>query len=671
MKADGQLWYLMINRERVGPITEDDVREKYAAREIGPRTYAWTPGQKKWERLFNIRELYSSDTLRGTGAHATVAPLESTSKFKETLPMPMLGDGDEGLPPAAPTDLDDELEEVDPHAVTTQWDPEEVEAVLREVDARAANAANTAPTILDPVDPEPEELVVAEPEAAEPELLEPKPKQLEDELAMLFGRSGPAPDHATGPKPRQTGPKPAVNPEPERESSVPAVKLEEPPVREPSAPAVKLEEPPVREPSSPAVKREVPADSEGDRLTDSDPLTAADPEPESTAQQLFGEDLDAPKEPQSRLLGQRSEDSVLFSRDQLTDLAQNLGYGSDDGNNENSLVDIKPLAADSLFDISGDDNEIKPLAVTAPASNILFPDEPPKRKSSLASMLLVSFLGILLAFGAIVGVLYLVSPNLIRAIVEGKLDQQLAGGARPGDPPVKAPAAPAAVAPATPATGDEPPKAEGEATDTVPARESAAPAARVRRPGKKWARHKSKGSGKLARAVPVDPARTSGEVKAKAPPPRTALRGTVPVAPAKKPAARAKGGDELDRLIDGALGGKEPAPKASPKKARPAPARAAAPPPSGNPLNREVVTMAMGLAESAVQACGKRHGKTGVVTIKVAISGSTGRIASGRAVGSHAGTALGSCVVNAARGKAYFPKFTGPVRKLNYAYILR
>jgi len=117
----------------------------------------------------------------------------------------------------------------------------------------------------------------------------------------------------------------------------------------------------------------------------------------------------------------------------------------------------------------------------------------------------------------------------------------------------------------------------------------------------------------------------------------------------------------LDRLIDSALNGKSP---------KAAPAKKKTPPPSKGTLSREVFKMAMSMADDDVNACGKRHSKRGVVTIKVDINGDTRSITSGRAVGSWAGTAVGTCVVSAAKKSARFPKFGG-IRPFIYTYILR
>ena len=441
-----------------------------------------------------------------------------------------------------------------------------------------------------------------------------------------------------------------------RETSTPDAMIE-PPVRETSTPDAMIE-PPVREISRPAV---VVANEAVDPLADTGPRPPAeDPEP-GPPQVVSGEHK--PPELKSSLLGARDEDSVLFSRDQLDDLVQSLGYGPGDDESEQSLVDIKPLADESLgISATGEGDDLVPLPVMSPAANIMFPSEETTKRKSLVGILLMSFAGIILAFGLLVGVLYLVSPNLMHAILEGKLDQQMAGKAlEPGTSTTKseAPVSPGA----PPPVGVKEVGSPGPATEQPSTRVAAVGSGQPKRPYRKGPRRKRRG--KKPSVAAVDPTATRSPIKA-APPVKTPPTRTAPVTlPGTKPAQ--KGGDELDRLIDGALEGK--APKAPPKKKPPV--AKVAPAPRGNPISREVFNLAMGMAEDGVNACGKRFGKTGVVTIKITISGATGRITRGRALGSTAGTPVGACVVSAAKKSARFPKFGGTSRTMDYAYILR
>ncbi len=51
------VWHLVIDREQVGPLTVDDVRQKWAAGEVDADTYAWREGFGDWLRIAAIDEL--------------------------------------------------------------------------------------------------------------------------------------------------------------------------------------------------------------------------------------------------------------------------------------------------------------------------------------------------------------------------------------------------------------------------------------------------------------------------------------------------------------------------------------------------------------------------------------------------------------------------------------
>ena len=471
------------------------------------------------------------------------------------------------------------------------------------------------------------------------------------------------PDAAAEPPVREVSTPDAAAEPPVREVSTPDASAE-PPVREVSTPDASAE-PPVREVSTPDAAAEPPVrmvaveDEAVDPLADTGPVPPCD----DSGPDITGPaEEDEPEELENKLLGARDEDSVLFSRDQLDDLVQSLGYGPGDDESEQSLIDIKPLADDTLaISGTGEGDDIGPLPMAAPAANIMFPTEETEKRKSLVSILLMSFVGIILAFGLLAGVMYLVSPNLMHALLEGKLDQQLAGKASSVETGAERGKAAAPGAPVTPpAAGvkDEPPPAAGEPGDKV-----AQTPGQPRRPARKGPRRKRKG--KRPAVAAVDPTRSKAPIRAK-PPARTPAAKAAPVSVLLKTKPAKKGGDELDRLIDGALEGKPP--KAAPVKKAPVVKKEPAAPRST--LTREVFNMAMSMAEDDVNACGKQFGKRGVVTIKITINGNTGRITGGRAVGSNAGTPVGGCVVKAARKSARFPKFGGS-RTMSYAYILK
>src|SRR5687767_6220001 len=44
------VWHLVIDREQIGPLTPEEVRAKFAAREIDVESYAWREGFADWLR---------------------------------------------------------------------------------------------------------------------------------------------------------------------------------------------------------------------------------------------------------------------------------------------------------------------------------------------------------------------------------------------------------------------------------------------------------------------------------------------------------------------------------------------------------------------------------------------------------------------------------------------
>ena len=88
-------------------------------------------------------------------------------------------------------------------------------------------------------------------------------------------------------------------------------------------------------------------------------------------------------------------------------------------------------------------------------------------------------------------------------------------------------------------------------------------------------------------------------------------------------------------------------------------------------LTRDQVGAGMRRANIGVQACRSHMTSGGTVTIKVTVSGSTGRIIKGTAMGSYRDTPAGKCVVASAKFAARFPRFSGPDITFQYLYIIR
>lgn len=119
-----------------------------------------------------------------------------------------------------------------------------------------------------------------------------------------------------------------------------------------------------------------------------------------------------------------------------------------------------------------------------------------------------------------------------------------------------------------------------------------------------------------------------------------------------KPKPKSGGGDPgIDCILDPSKCGSGSKKKSSKPK------------PSANPNLPEKLTSAdikKGVAphKAAAKSCGGKHGGTAgeKVTVKLSISGSTGKVTSSSATGKHAGTALGNCVAKALKS-ATFTKF--------------
>lgn len=104
------------------------------------------------------------------------------------------------------------------------------------------------------------------------------------------------------------------------------------------------------------------------------------------------------------------------------------------------------------------------------------------------------------------------------------------------------------------------------------------------------------------------------------------------------------------------------------KAAAPAPAKPAVDPNLPEKLSSSALRSGLDKVKGAAKACGGKHGAAPgtKVEVKLSISGSTGRVTSASPTGSHAGTALGSCAA-AALKKAEFSKFGSPSMGMIYS----
>jgi hypothetical protein len=138
----------------------------------------------------------------------------------------------------------------------------------------------------------------------------------------------------------------------------------------------------------------------------------------------------------------------------------------------------------------------------------------------------------------------------------------------------------------------------------------------------------------------------------------------------KGPSGPKAGGDELDDLLKGAIGGKS---VSSPKSSSPdegAPRHAQADDTANLPdqLKSSDIQRGMGGVKSRVSQCYAQFNVPGMVSVTVTISPS-GRVSGARVSGKFAGTPTGDCVSRAARG-ASFPRFKGPAMEVDYPFML-
>ena len=52
------MYYLMINGQRTGPYSADDIKQMYERRGIGPETQYWRDGMYSWERIDSSPQLF-------------------------------------------------------------------------------------------------------------------------------------------------------------------------------------------------------------------------------------------------------------------------------------------------------------------------------------------------------------------------------------------------------------------------------------------------------------------------------------------------------------------------------------------------------------------------------------------------------------------------------------
>jgi predicted Zn finger-like uncharacterized protein len=364
------------------------------------------------------------------------------------------------------------------------------------------------------------------------------------------------------------------------------------------------------------------------------------------------------------MTGQRNENSVLFSLNNLQALASGGGSpaassapkpgvdnrpGFANSQTEGSgLIDIRAMAASTLAagpagpsGAKADEPAFSAAPIFSPmAAPILMPaapSGPPKWMFAILGVGVLAVIGIV-----VVGVLLLTRKPDVPPVVASAAGTNPATAVAPaaGTAPAAA-AAPAAAGTAPAAAGTAPaeaPKATAPEPDKTP----------------KHAKGEKHGD---------KPAAAAGKHESKGESPAAVAAAPPPVAETPK---HKKGGDALDDLLN----------NASPDK--PAPAakhhEAAAESSGGDDslpdqLDKSAIVGGMGKVKGKVASCYDQYKVPGMANVSVTIAKSGG-VSSASVSGAFAGTPTGSCVEKAVKS-ASFPKFKGAAQTINYPFMLR
>jgi predicted Zn finger-like uncharacterized protein len=637
-----KLWFLVIKRQRVGPMTEQEVRERFERGEVKGKTYAWRQGFTKWDRLRNISEFKGlAESLPPKPGPITAEPTRKAEIdpdiTEKARPPRSYGPANPGPKDSAELNFDEPIRDrlANSGVKTACLD-------------RPGDAIHTDPTRLVP----------------------------DEESAVAAGMSV-----------SDSGVMTAYRPEADRADSAirTAYRPEEGAATDAQQTHVHLKEDPVAEMgdtesvasvsgSDPEVwQREFADEARRPGFTAPrrpEPIEAGHPVQEESPPSPRIEEGDWER----HMKGERRENSVLFS-----------------------LSHLQKLSAQPSVEKKGDTGlfQIKPI-VGAPATALLLPQDPVEEKRSGLGMVLgVAFIGVILGAGVLAGILYLVQPDLVRAIITGQevvvearerggpsARQPLLASAKGAKQIERAATQPLAPAPGkadagppvdqgAPAIADAAPSAldQGGVVDTARDRPALSKTTTPRRKKKRRRRRRRSSDievvdpdadsevDKLEKDLEVPDADGPGTESPDTPAPTPA---PTPTPPGKKP----KG--ELDDLIDAATDKV----KTPPKKA---PVEAAKPAESDLPkaLTRNQVSAGMRRAAGRVKACYRMFKEAGTIMVKATINGQTGKVSKSSIVGAFSGTPTGDCVSSAVRLNAFFPRFSGPALTLKYPYMLR
>ncbi len=551
------VWHCVIEREQVGPMTEDELRERLRTGEIDGETYVWREGFGDWARLATVGEL----------AHVMADQQHTVAEGTERRAAPEAPsrNGSSGLHYGS------------------------VSSSRSAPDLFATDGGRGG-------------------EAPQP--LFTAPAGSEDDLFGMPGRTGSAPHDEPAPDP---------------------------------APAPRA--------------RRAPA-----------------PEPEPSG---MGGGLEAAGE--QRMTGQRNENSVLFSLNNLSALAQapagpaagapKPSPTQNGGTTEGSgLIDIRAMAATTLgidqrraqassgaggaLPRPPTDEELPPIGFSPVAASPLLMPSAPKPTVPPWVWAVVGGAFLLLAGAVVLAFKVFSTPS-------------------PGTPPppvVAAPTAPAAPIAAAPTAAAPAAAAPAAAAPAAPAKEEHVASAKENRDSK----GKDKGKDKGEKVAKADKADKGDKPAAAAALPPTSADPPAPKEPAEKPAKKGKKGDDLDDLLNGATGGKKQhaakstatEPDEAPKKKEPA-----ADPNLPSQLSQAQVMSGIKRVKGTVQGCFDKYKEQGLVQVKITIAPS-GSVTSSTVTGKFAGTQTGDCVGTAVKS-AKFDKFNGSPMAITYPFMLR
>ncbi|MBM4318817.1 MAG: AgmX/PglI C-terminal domain-containing protein [Deltaproteobacteria bacterium] len=397
----------------------------------------------------------------------------------------------------------------------------------------------------------------------------------------------------------------------------------------------------------------------------------------------------------NRMVGERNENSVLFSLATLQNLAMGspeMGQGAvavapstSSTSSSSGLIDIRSLADAEPGAAAEPIGGAIPAPAPPPLAPAMMVPVMPRRSAPIGLIVGLASAGVVVVALSIVLTILLLHqpPSPAPGVV---IPGAVAGVEKPGQQPASAASgAQVAIAPSA-AKSSEPGAggatggpAEGTGSAQAEGEQLASPSGRPRPAGAAPAAPSSAAGAAAARPRPAAaapaPAPRPAAAVAVAPAPPPAAR-TAPVAAA--PAAPRKGStSEVDDLLSRIEPAPAPAAAAPPRPApAPAPAPAAAAAPAAGQqksLEREDIAAVVRANKGKVQSCYERQAEpklSGTLMVSFVIQRS-GQVSSAAIrTPTFEGTPVGQCVLSAVRSFV-FPAHTDPPVKINYPFILR